>query len=73
MCNVGQRYVCIMYVTRRINNFDVYMHAGDRFGVWTTEGCKEVMREGNKRACECTQLAHFGILFVSPIAIVSVI
>ena len=37
----------------------------DRFGAWSTEGCKEVMREGNRRVCECTQLAHFGILFVS--------
>ena len=44
------------------------IHSGDsedRFGAWSTEGCKEVMKEGNKRVCECTQLAHFGILFVS--------
>ena len=36
----------------------------DKFGAWSTEGCREVMREGNRRVCECTQLAHFGILFV---------
>ena len=37
----------------------------DRFGAWSTEGCREVVREGNRRVCECTQLAHFGILFVN--------
>ena len=39
----------------------------DRFGAWSTEGCRMVMKEGNRLVCECTQLAHFGILFVSPI------
>ena len=38
---------------------------GDRFGAWSTDGCREVMREGNRRVCECSQLAHFGILFVN--------
>ena len=37
----------------------------DRFGAWSTEGCREVVREGNRRVCECSQLAHFGVLFVS--------
>ena len=46
-------------------------HSEDRYGSWSTEGCREVMREGNRRVCECTQLAHFGILFVSPIYRVS--
>ena len=39
--------------------------SGDTFGAWSTEGCREIMREGNRRVCKCTQLAHFGILFVS--------
>ena len=38
---------------------------GDRFGAWSSDGCREVMREGNRRVCECSQLAHFGILFVN--------
>ena len=38
---------------------------GDRVGAWSTDGCREVMREGNRRVCECSQLAHFGILFVN--------
>ena len=45
-----------------------HSHAGDseeRFGAWSTEGCREVVRDGNRRVCECSQLAHFGILFVS--------
>ena len=35
------------------------------FGAWSTSGCKEVLQKGNERICSCTQLAHFGILFVN--------
>ena len=57
------RNVCVTHII-------IMIHAGDsedRFGSWSTEGCREVMREGNRRVCECTQLAHFGILFVNPV------
>ena len=37
----------------------------EEFGAWSTSGCREVERDGNRRVCECTQLAHFGMLFVS--------
>ena len=46
----------------------ILFHLGDsedRFGAWSTEGCREVVREGNRRVCECSQLTHFGILFVN--------
>ena len=36
------------------------------FGAWSPDGCTEVVTgSGNEKVCECTQLAHFGILFVS--------
>ena len=36
------------------------------FGAWSPDGCTEVVTgSGNEKFCECTQLAHFGILFVS--------
>ena len=37
----------------------------DRFGAWSTDGCTKVAANGDSIGCECTQLAHFGILFVS--------
>ena len=37
----------------------------DEFGAWSTSACKEVERNGNERVCSCTQLAHFGMLFVN--------
>ena len=48
------------------------LHTGNSestFGAWSTEGCREVEREGNKRVCECSQLVHFGILFVNTIEV----
>ena len=42
------------------------------FGAWSTTGCKEVVidREKNVRSCECSQLAHFGLLFVSLLVVI---
>ena len=57
-------YYCIMIAMHIIQSIQE-LDSEDRFGAWSTEGCKEVMREGNRRVCEFTQLAHFGILFVS--------
>ena len=45
--------------------FIIIGHSEDRFGAWSTEECREVLRERNRRVCECSQLAHFGILFVN--------
>ena len=36
----------------------------DRFGAWSTSGCREVIQDENHTVCECNQLGHFGILFV---------
>ena len=36
----------------------------DRFGAWSTSGCREVVQDENHTVCECNQLGHFGILFV---------
>ena len=35
------------------------------FGTWSTSGCRTVIDDGNITVCECRQLGHFGILFVS--------
>ncbi len=37
----------------------------DNFGAWSTSGCREATDGGNHTVCECNQLGHFGILFVS--------
>ena len=37
----------------------------DRFGAWDTAGCKEIASSNGRKDCECRQLGHFGILFVS--------
>lgn len=37
----------------------------DEFGAWSTSGCREVRTRDNHTECECSQLGHFGILFVS--------
>lgn len=34
-------------------------------GTWSTKGCTEVLVSGDVTTCECTYMAHFGILFVS--------
>ena len=60
---MGQRYelYCIMVIS-----VILFVFIGvEVFGAWSTSGCREVVRDGNKRVCEGTQLAHFGILFVS--------
>lgn len=45
-------------------NNSVYYTGG--FGAWSADDCREVATgSGNEKVCECTQLAHFGILFVS--------
>ena len=36
----------------------------DEFGAWSREGCREVTK-GGQIVCDCVQLGHFGILFVS--------
>ena len=35
------------------------------FGAWSTSGCKEFTDDDDHTVCECSQLGHFGILFVS--------
>ena len=37
----------------------------DNFGAWDLGGCKEVQTTNDRVTCDCTQLGHFGILFVS--------
>ena len=53
-----------MQRTIELNLQTVHFDYTDRFGTWSGDGCKEVVRGNNRRVCECTQLAHFGILFV---------
>ena len=36
-----------------------------KFGAWDTAGCKEITSSNGRKDCECRQLGHFGILFVS--------
>ena len=66
MCDVGQRYT--HHLIRCYTASSMLLHSGDsedRFGAWSTEGCREVVKEGKRRVCKCSQLAHFRILFVS--------
>ncbi len=37
----------------------------DQFGAWDTAGCREITSSNGRKDCECRQLGHFGILFVS--------
>lgn len=46
------------------DDVDRNLKGEDEFGAWSTSGCKEVKKNGNERICSCTQLAHFGMLFV---------
>ena len=65
MRNMGQRYICLLHNITMLPSISFHIgNSEDRFGAWSTEECREVVREGSRRECECSQLAHFGILFV---------
>ena len=36
----------------------------DGFGSWSSDNCRVVYESGDKTRCECSQAAHFGLLFV---------
>ena len=43
---------------------DIASNVG-RAGRWSSENCRKVKSEGGRTVCECSQLGHFGLLFVS--------
>ena len=39
-----------------------------QYGRWSTDSCRVVSDDGATTRCVCTQLGHFGLLFVSKVA-----
>ena len=42
------------------------LYAG-QYGKWSTDSCRVVSDDGATTQCVCTQLGHFGLLFVSKV------
>lgn len=38
-----------------------------QYGKWSTDSCRVVSDDGATTQCVCTQLGHFGLLFVSKV------
>ena len=42
----------------------LYLTLTDGFGSWSSGNCRVVYESGDRTRCECSQAAHFGLLFV---------
>ena len=56
---------CIAYSYTANVCHDKLYYGLDNFGAWDISGCREIQVSEGRIVCECTQLGHFGILFVS--------
>lgn len=61
-------------ITRQVNVTHCLTHvffivtAADGVGRWSSEDCKRISTSGGRTKCDCSQLGHFGLFFVSLIA-----
>ena len=57
-------YLCVKIEGDYVKYVFSFIHV-ERFGAWSSSGCREVVRDGNNIVCECSQLGQIGLLFVS--------
>ena len=48
----------------KIMNYEYYILDVGGTGRWSSDNCRKIRSGGGRTICDCSQLGHFGLLFV---------